>query len=421
VGEADLVTNAGAARRVDVLVVGSGPGGSTTAYHLARAGLDVLLLERSSFPREKVCGDGLTPRAVNALVRMGVDIDDPGFERHEGLRIRSRRVTLELPWPTLRDYPGYGLMRTRAEFDELLARRAEKAGAVVLERTEAVAPILEGGWVAGATVRGAGGREQSEVRARFVVAADGASSRFAGQAGVRRNPRRPIGIAARRYHRTAYRPGPWLDVWMDLWDGGAILPGYGWVFPLADGTVNVGAGLLNTFKGFKDLSARRVFDAFVGMLGAFGIDGSSAEGRTLSGPLPMGFSRTPAAVPGMLVVGDAAGMVNPFNGEGIAYAMESGELAAELLHEALVKDRPGLAHVYPSLLRERYGGYYTLGNLFVKAIGEPRVMRILTDYGLRVRPLMRFLVRLMGNLTDGKTGNAQDRLIHALERLAPAA
>jgi menaquinone-9 beta-reductase len=419
------VTNPrGAARHVDVLVVGAGPGGSTAAYHLARAGLDVALVERSSFPREKVCGDGLTPRAVNALVRMGVDVDDPGFERHEGLRIYSRKVTLELPWPALRDYPSYGLMRTRAEFDELLARRAEKAGAVLLERTEAVAPILDGGWVTGATLRTAGEQEAepAEVRARFVVASDGASSRFAAHAGVRRDPRRPLGIAARRYFRTARHPGPWLEVWMDLWDRDVLMPGYGWLFPLSDGTVNVGAGLLNTFRNFKDASAQRVFDAFVRMLPErFGVSEASAEGRTLSGPLPMGFSRTPAAVPGMLVVGDAAGLVNPFNGEGIAYAMESAELAAELIQDALVKDRPGLAHVYPSLLRERYGSYYTLGRLFVRGIGEPWVMRTLTDYGLPIRPLMRFLVRLMGNLTDGRTGDAQDRLMYALERLAPAA
>jgi geranylgeranyl reductase family protein len=423
VGEPDLVTNPVGARRVDALIVGAGPGGSTTAYHLARAGLDVVLVERSAFPREKVCGDGLTPRAVNALTRMGVDVEDPGFERHTGLRIYSRKITLELPWPELRRFPGYGLMRTRAEFDELLARRAEKAGADLRERTEAVAPIVEGGWVTGATVRSAGepGAEPAEVRARFVIASDGASSRFSGQAGVRRDPRRPLGIAARRYYRTSHDPGPWLEVWMDLWEGDAILPGYGWVFPLGDGTVNVGAGLLNTFKNFKDVSAQRVFDAFVRMLPpSFGIDEGSAEGRVLSGPLPMGFNRTASAVPGMLLVGDAAGLVNPFNGEGIAYAMESGELAAELVHDALVKGRPGLAQMYPAMLRERYGPYYTLGRMFVKAIGEPRVMRILTDYGLQVRPLMRFLVRLMGNLTDGKDGGAQDRLMYALERLAPA-
>ena len=414
----------GADRRVDVLVVGAGPGGSTAAYYLARAGLDVLLVERSALPREKVCGDGLTPRAVKALVRMGVDVDDPGFERHDGLRIHSRRVTLELPWPTLRGYPGHGLMRTRAEFDELLARRAEKAGAALLERTEAVSPIVEGGWVSGARVRSAERHddEPADVRARFVLACDGASSRLSSQAGVRRVPGRPMGIAARRYYRTGYHPGPWLDVWMDLWEGDTILPGYGWVFPLADGTVNAGAGLLNTFRGFKDVSAQRLFDAFVAMLPEpFGISEEGAQGRALSGPLPMGFNRTPAAVPGMLLVGDAAGLVNPFNGEGIAYAMESGELAAELIAEALVRDRAGLAHMYPALLRQRYGRYYALGRIFVKAIGDPRVMRALTDYGLPVRPLMRFLVRLMGNLTDGKTGDAQDRLMYALERLAPAA
>ncbi len=418
------MTNPVGARRVDALVVGAGPGGSTTAFHLARAGLDVMLVERSAFPREKVCGDGLTPRAVKALTRMGVDVDDPAFERHNGLRIYSRKVTLELPWPTLRTFPGYGLMRTRAEFDELLARRAEKAGAVLRERTEAVAPIVEGGWVTGATVRSADepDAEPAEVRARFVIASDGASSRFAGQAGVRRDPHRPLGIAARRYYRTSRRAGPWLEVWMDLWEGDAILPGYGWVFPLGDGTVNVGAGLLNTFKNFKDVSAQRLFDAFVRMLPpSFGIDEGSADGRVLSGPLPMGFNRTPSAVPGLLLVGDAAGLVNPFNGEGIAYAMESGELAAELVHDALVKDRPGLAQMYPAMLRERYGRYYTLGRVFVKAIGDPRVMRILTDYGLQVGPLMRFLVRLMGNLTDGKDGDPQDRLMYALERLAPAA
>ncbi|MGZ4152804.1 MAG: geranylgeranyl reductase family protein [Actinomycetota bacterium] len=418
------MTNPVGARRVDALVVGAGPGGSTTAFYLARAGLDVMLVERSAFPREKVCGDGLTPRAVKALTRMGVDVEAPGFERHAGLRIYSRKVTLELPWPTLRSFPGYGLMRTRAEFDELLARRAEKAGAVLRERTEAVAPIVEGGWVTGATLRSADepDAEPAEVRARFVIASDGASSRFAGQAGVRRDPHRPLGIAARRYYRTSRQAGPWLEVWMDLWEGDAILPGYGWVFPLGDGTVNVGAGLLNTFKNFKDVSAQRLFDAFVRMLPpSFGIDEGSADGRLLSGPLPMGFNRTPSAVPGLLLVGDAAGLVNPFNGEGIAYAMESGELAAELVHDALVKDRPGLAQMYPAMLRERYGRYYTLGRVFVKAIGDPRVMRILTDYGLQVRPLMRFLVRLMGNLTDGKDGDPQDRLMYALERLAPAA
>jgi menaquinone-9 beta-reductase len=407
---------------VDVLVVGAGPGGSTVACHLARHGLDVLLVERAAFPREKVCGDGLTPRAVVALERLGLDPGDPRFERHQGLRIRSRKVTLELPWPDLSEFPGYGLVMTRSELDELLAQHAEKAGAHLLERTEALAPIIDDeGWVSGARVRGTEDGAETEVRARFVIAADGASSRFASQAGVARDASRPIGIAARRYYRIERHPGPWLEVWMDLWDGSDILPGYGWLFPLPGGSVNLGAGLLNTFTNFKGLSAQGVFDAFWRMLPPeWNVNEETADGRVLSGPLPMGLSRTPPAMPGMLVVGDAAGLVNPFNGEGIAYAMESGELAAELVHDALLEDRAGIAHLYPTMLRERYGRYYRLGSGFVRAIGHPPVMRALTDYALPQAWLMRFMLRLMGNLTDGRTGDVRDRVMYAIERLTPA-
>jgi menaquinone-9 beta-reductase len=408
------------AREVDVLVIGAGPGGSAAAYHLARHGIDVLLAEKATFPREKVCGDGLTPRGVLALERMGVDPRDPGFERVDGLRIHSRRVRLELPWPKLHDFPDYGLIRTRHDLDELLARRAEKAGALLWEGAEVLEPRLTDGWVTGALVRQ--DDEEIEVRARFVIAADGAASRIGGRAGVRRDDTRPLGIAARRYYRIDRSPGPWLEVWMDLWEGNELMPGYGWLFPVPDGTVNVGAGLLNTFKGFKDVSARRVFDAFAAMLPAsWNISEETAEGRVLSGPLPMGFNRRPPAVPGMLLVGDAAGIVNPFNGEGIAYAMESAELAAELVTEALVRDRPGVAHLYPTLLAERYARYFYLGRQFVRGIGHPSVMRAFTEYGLPRAALMRFALRLMGNLSDGRKGGAQDKLMYALERLAPAA
>ncbi len=346
----------------DVLVVGAGPGGSATAYHLARHGVDVTIVERSAFPREKVCGDGLTPRGVAALLKMGVDPSEPGFERVKGLRVHSRDALIELPFPQLRTFPDYGLVRTRHDFDALLVQRAQKAGARLMERTEAIAPIISDGWVRGATIRAVEDKdaEPTEVRARFVIASDGAASRFAKPAGIVRDESRPLGIAARRYYRTDYHPGPWLESWLDLWEGDLLLPGYGWLFPVAGGTINLGAGLLNTFKNFKDVSAQRLFNAFASMLPpSFGISEDTAEGRLLSGPLPMSFNRSPQAVPGMLLVGDAAGAVNPFNGEGIAYAMETGEMAADLVHEALVRHRPGLTMMYPTALRERYGRYFS--------------------------------------------------------------
>jgi geranylgeranyl reductase family protein len=409
----------------DVLVVGAGPGGSAAAYHLARHGIDVTVVERSAFPREKVCGDGLTPRGVAAMLKMGVDPDDPGFERVAGLRVYSRDAMIELPWPELSTWPGYGLVRTRFDFDALLAERATKAGARLLERTEAVAPTVEQGWVRGARIRPvdrAGAEDEPEtVSARYVIAADGAASRFAGQAGVVRDATRPLGIAARRYYRTGYHPGPWLESWLDLWEGDLLLPGYGWLFPVAGGTINLGAGLLNTFRDFKQISAQRLFNAFATMLPpAFGIDEDAADGRLLSGPLPMGLNRAPQAVPGMLVVGDAAGAVNPFNGEGIAYAMETGELAAELVTEALVERRPAVSMLYPNILRRRYGRYFSMGRGFARAVGHPTIMGLATKYMVPRPAVMNFALRVMGNLSDGADGDGQDRLFHLLERLGRA-
>jgi geranylgeranyl reductase family protein len=412
-------------RRIDtdVLVVGAGPGGSAAAYHLARHGIDVTVVERATFPREKVCGDGLTPRAVKAMQDMGIDTTDPAFERVIGLRVYSRYTTIELPWPELETFPDYGLVMPREGFDHLLARRAMKAGARLLEGIEAIEPETNGGWVTGATVRPTGERdaEPTLVRARFTITADGAASRFAKPLGVLRDDSRPLGIAARRYYRVPYHPGPWFESWLDLWDGDMLLPGYGWLFPMTDGRINLGAGLLNTFRNFQDVSAQQLFAVFARMLPAeWGISEATAEGRVLSGPLPMSLNRIPQAVPGMLLIGDATGAVNPFNGEGIAYAMETGRIAADLVHEALVKDRPGIAMMYPQVLRDRYGRYFFIGRQFAKVIGNPSVMGLATRYLLPNEAVMRFALRVMGNLTDGPDGDLQDKLFAVMQKVARA-
>ncbi len=408
----------------DVLVVGAGPGGSAAAYHLARHGIDVTIVDKANFPREKVCGDGLTPRAVAALRDIGVETEDPAFEKVIGLRVHARSTTIDLPWPELSSFPGVGLVMPRDRFDHLLVQRAVKAGARLLEATEAVAPVIEEGWVQGADVRPSGERsaDPTRIRARFVVAADGAAGRFARPAGVRRDASRPLGIAARRYYRTTYHPGPWFESWLDLWDGDMLLPGYGWLFPVAGGRINLGAGLLNTFTHFEEVSAQQLFQAFERMLPAsWELGEETADGRLLSGPLPMSFNRAPQAVPGMLVVGDAAGAVNPFNGEGIAYAMETAKVAAELLTEALVHGRPGLTMRYPQVLRDTYGRYFFIGRQFAKIIGNPAVMGTATRYLLPNRRVMAFALRVMGNLTDGRDGDMQDKLFSLLQKVARAA
>jgi geranylgeranyl reductase family protein len=405
----------------DVLVVGAGPGGSATAYHLARRGVDVLMADKAVFPREKVCGDGLTPRGVRGLERMGVDPTEAGFTRVDMLRTYGvDGVVIDLPWPKLQSLPRLGVVRTRFDLDNLLAERAVKAGARFTQGAEVASPIMEGGWVSGAVIREDG--EAREVRARFVVAADGASSRFAGQAGVVRDHSRPMGIAARGYYRIPRPQEPILEAFVNLRDEptGGVMAGYGWIFPLGDGVVNVGAGLLNTFKRFKEMSARKILDTFIAELPAeWGINEENAVGPVLSGPIPMGMNRQPLAVPGLLLVGDAGGLTNPFNGEGIAYAMETGEMAAELIADSLARNRPAIAHMYPLMLRRRYARYYFIGNQWVRMIGNPRFMGFAVKHGFPRAALMRFALTFMANLTDGKEGGKKDKLMHAMVSLAP--
>jgi geranylgeranyl reductase family protein len=410
---------AGPVTEVDALVIGAGPGGSAAAYHLARRGLDVLCVDKSRFPREKVCGDGLTPRGVRAIQGMGVDAGEAGFVKVDGLRVYGPTVKLDLPWPKLASMPDFGVVRTRHDLDHLLLQRAEKAGATVWEGTDAQAPLVDGGWVVGAQVQRED-RAPEVVRARFVVAADGASSRFAGKAGVRRDPKRPLGVAARRYYRSPREQGTYFESWFDLWENDVILPGYGWIFPVGDGVLNVGAGLLNTTTYFKDISPRRMLDVFTRSLPEeWAITEETAEGDLLSGPLPMGMNRRPLAMPGMLLVGDAGGLINPFTGEGIAYAIETAEIAAELIASALATSRPGLAHVYPVELKRRYGKYFTVGRLFARAIGQPRIMRYSVLHGFPRERLMRFALRLLANLTDGREGDLDDKVMDWIVRIAP--
>jgi len=407
--------------RADVLVVGAGPAGSAAAYHLARRGVDVLVVDRATFPREKVCGDGLTPYGVRALQRMGIEPTEPGFTQVRCLRSYGvDGVVVDLPWPKVEGFPTVGVVRTRYEFDHLLLTRAEQAGARVLQGVEATAPLVEGGWVAGANLSRDG--SSWEARARFVIAADGASSRFGRQAGVVRDDTKPVSIAARRYYRIPRKVGPVLESFLSLPDRRVgLMCGYGWIFPLGDGLVNVGAGLSSTYTRFSEFSARKVMDLFLRQLPPeWGIDEEHAEGPLMSGPIPMGLNRKPAAVPGLLLVGDAVGATNPFNGEGIAYGMETGELAAELVGDALARNRPAVAQMYPVVLRERYGRYFKAGSAWMWAIGHPRFLHFAVRHGFPRKPLMRFALRIMANLTRGEDGDTADRLMHALVSVVPS-
>ncbi|MGW4804091.1 geranylgeranyl reductase family protein [Kitasatospora sp. NPDC004272] len=415
----------------DVIVVGAGPAGASTAYWLAQAGLDVLLLEKSEFPREKVCGDGLTPRAVKQLVDMGIDVSAEGWLRNKGLRIIGGGVRLELDWPDLAAFPDYGLVRKRADFDELLARQAQKAGARLYENCNVSGPVQDRtGRITGVTAKLGPDKREVEFRAPLVVAADGNSTRLSLAMGLHRIESRPMGVAYRTYFTSPRHDDDYLESWLELWDtrGGQkkLLPGYGWIFGMGDGTSNVGLGILNSSPAFGDLNWREVLKSWcAGMPEEWGYTPENMTEPIRGAALPMAFNRQPHYTRGLLLVGDAGGMVNPFNGEGIAYAMESGQLAAGVIVQAMARITPegrerALAR-YPQLLKDTYGGYYTLGRAFVKLIGNDRVMRIAAERGLTHPVLMKFVLKLLANLTDPSGGDVADRIINGLTKVAPRA
>ena len=410
----------------DVVVVGAGPSGAACAHWLAEAGHDVVMLEKKRFPREKTCGDGLTPRAVKQLDDMGLGDQLADHHRFVGLRSIAFGRTLELEWPDTPGFPRHGYVVTRHDLDDMVAQRAVKAGATLRDGREAVAPIVERGLVRGATVKDGSSGRTTEVRGRFVVVADGANSRFGRSLGTRRDRSYPQGMAIRGYFRSPRHDEPWIESHLDIHDrAGNVLPGYGWIFPVGDGRVNVGIGLLSTFNQWKEVNTSKLMDDFVAWAPeSWDIRPQTSCGPPTGGRLPMGLSVGPHAGPTWLVVGDAGGAINPFNGEGIAYAYETGRLAADVLHAALAFGDGLALRSYDARLQETYGLYFKVARAFVRIIGRPELMRALVGTGMHSRTLMEWVLRIMANLLrPDELGPAEAayRAVAAIARLAPAA
>ncbi|MGL4831250.1 MAG: geranylgeranyl reductase family protein [Propionibacteriaceae bacterium] len=413
----------------DVIVVGAGPGGSATATHLAKRGLSVLLLEKTKFPREKVCGDGLTPRSVRELTRLGIDTSEAaGWHHIKGLRIYGGKgAPLEMPWPELKDFPNYGMTRSRQDFDQLLAQHAVSNGVELRENTTVTEPILDDtGRIIGVRTK-----DGQTFHAPIVVAADGNSSRLALGMGIHKRDDRPMGVAVRAYFESPQSSDDWMESWLELWDGephkSTLLSGYGWVFPMNDGTCNVGLGMLSSSKGFQSTDYRDLMKRWLDNTPEeLGFREANRVGDIRGAALPMGFNRKPHYANGLLLVGDSGGMISPYNGEGISYAMEAGSFAADCIADAKARGF-GTAQAelalrgYITRLESEWGGYYRLGGIFSKLIGQQWIMKVCTEYGLPRKKLMYLVNKLLAHLVDEHDGDAVDRLITTLSRLTPSA
>ncbi len=380
-----------------VLIVGGGPAGSAAAHWLARDGHAVMLVEKKEYPREKTCGDGLTPRSIHELAEMGFDFAVGDFHRVDGLRAYAGELCLEMPWPEHPVYPSWGGVIRRSSLDSQVALLAEKQGVMVRQHTEAH-PLLEEGRIAAVELTSDG--EKELVHPRFVIVADGSLSRFGRALGAMRDKRRPYGLAARAYFKSPMSTDGFMESQLNLHDAaGHTVPGYGWVFPMGDGTVNIGVGVLSTFHRWKDLNTTTLMEAMVLSAPAhWQVTAASQLDESRGGKLPMALSVGPLVGRNWVLVGDAAGAINPFNGEGIAYAYETGRIAARHVGAAIGSDDPARLWGYHDEIHDTYDDYYRVARALVRAIGRPGVMRALTSAGIRNRSLMEWTLRVMSNL-----------------------
>ena len=414
----------------DVVIVGGGPSGSACAYWLAHAGWSVCLIEKKHFPREKTCGDGLTPRSVYQLSEMGLEgIVAANGHKYNGLRAFGFGASLEMNWPEHPIFPNYGYTITRFNLDGLVAENAAKYGADVLNGVEALdllepTPGNEGGLVgaSGVVVKDKDTGATTEIRGRYLVIGDGQNSRLGRELGVTRNRDWPMGMALRGYYTSDRHDEPWIESHLDIRDtNGEVVPGYGWIFPLGDGRVNVGVGLLSTGGAWKGVNTTKLQEYFVAQVAdAWGLSDETCLGPPTGGRLPMGLSIGPRVGANTLTIGDATGMVNPFNGEGIAYGYESGRLAASVLGEALLANDPSALRLYEERLQEAYGDYFKVARGFVRLISEPKILAACVGLGLRVAPVMNEILAVMANLMSNDDKGPAEIGYRAVSRLANA-
>jgi len=388
--------------RFDLAVIGAGPAGAAAAITAARGGARVVVVDSAAYGRDKVCGDGLTPRAVGALNELGIDQSDA--HRIDGLRMIAGRTERELLWPAGGRFPDHGAVWPRRRLDAALIDAAAAAGAELRWETPGEPIVSDSGLVTG--IRAG----SSTIDCDLVVVAAGAPGRIARLLDAGRDPDEPFGLAIRAYVESPRHADRHLEACLTLRDrNGVAVPGYGWMFPAGDGTVNIGVGALSTMKRFKQLNLNTLLADYRALVEPTWQIGPYLE-RPRAWRLPMSTVRRHG--PGWVAIGDAAGLVNPMNGEGIDYGLESGMLAAQLFLDS-PSTAPGR---YDLEIGERFDGFLRTGRRFAFLIGHPWILRS----GLRVavgsNAIASITLQVMGNLIDSSTPGAAGRVMRVADR-----
>ncbi len=399
----------------DVLVVGAGPAGSAAAAWCARAGLDVVLADAATFPRDKPCGDGLTPRAIAELRRLGLGEWLRGRAVNWGLRAAGFSQELYLPWPG-GSLPAQGSAAPRTELDAAIRSTALASGAVPLEGARAVGLDRTGASVSQVTFSTPSGPRT--LSCRRLIVADGARSQLGRMLGREWHRDTAYGVAARAYVKSARSDDPWISSHLELRDReGEVLSGYGWVFPLADGEVNIGVGTLATARRPADINLRQLLDHYAELRrDEWELDG--AIRAPWSALLPMGGAVSGVAGPNWVLVGDAAGCVNPLNGEGIDYGLETGRMAADLFGATGSATPTPYDEAWPALLRHSYGEAFSIARRVAGLLTVPGLIPAAGPVGMRSRPLMKLALRVMGNLITPEDHDALARLWRTAGKLS---
>jgi len=388
-------------KHFDLVVIGGGPAGAATAIQASRGGASVAIFEKASSGRDKVCGDGLTPRAIGALQKLEIDLE--GIHKIIGLRMIAGKTRRELEWPTGGGFPSYGAVWTRRELDSHLLETASQSGATIFYETEVV-PVFESGKVVGVT----SGTETWS--ADLVVAASGAPGKVARMLGTERKSDEPYGIAIRTYVESPRHADRYLEASLAMRDStGTPIPGYGWMFPTGNGTVNLGVGALSTMKGFKKLNLNTLCDLYRDLIKDEWEVGPYLE-KPRAWRLPMTSQKRHGN--GWAAVGDAAGLINPMNGEGIDYSLESGMLISDLFLE----DPQTAPEKYDAIIGERFDGFLRTGRRFSYLIGHPFILRSGLRVAVASQLMANITLQVMGNLVDNSTLGTSGKVLRFADR-----